>query len=78
MDPKALQDIFSILDSIVASWRLAQDVVKRKEEEAASLYKFKSKTHGDGLTDEQREEREFRQRFPSFEKVDCSLQNHLN
>ncbi|XP_022106838.1 midasin-like isoform X2 [Acanthaster planci] len=68
LEPKTLQGILSILDHIVVAWRQAEDAARRREAEEASLYKYKTKTHGDGLTDEEREDRDFRQSFPSFEK----------
>ncbi|XP_038059884.1 midasin-like [Patiria miniata] len=68
LGPDSLQAILTVLDSITVSWRQAEDAARRRQEEQASLYKYKAKTHGDGLTDEERDEREFRQSFPSFEK----------
>lgn len=34
-----------------------------------SLYRYRSKSHGKGLTEEEEEEKEFRRRFPLHEKV---------
>ena len=43
-----------------------------KQEQEESLYHFKTKEHGDDLTEEERDQRAIKDTFPSFTKV-CSL-----
>lgn len=53
----------------MSHYHQAEEAARQREDEEASLYKFKSRSHGDGMTDEQLEEKELRESFPSFEKV---------
>ncbi|XP_078617566.1 midasin-like [Branchiostoma floridae x Branchiostoma japonicum] len=64
-----LQQLRHILQSYVLRWQEGRELDKEKEQEEASLYKWKSKTHGDSLTEEQQEEREIRQQFPGYEEA---------
>ncbi|XP_035663677.1 midasin-like [Branchiostoma floridae] len=64
-----LQQLRHILQSYVLRWQEGREQDKEKEQEEASLYKWKSKTHGDSLTEEQQEEREIRQQFPGYEEA---------
>ncbi|CAH1229365.1 MDN1 [Branchiostoma lanceolatum] len=64
-----LQLLRHILQSYVLQWQEGREQDKEKEQEEASLYKWKSKTHGDSLTEEQQEEREIRQQFPGYEEA---------
>ncbi|XP_078699924.1 midasin-like [Branchiostoma floridae x Branchiostoma belcheri] len=64
-----LQLLRHILQAYVLRWQEGREQDKEKEQEEASLYKWKSKTHGDSLTEEQQEEREIRQQFPGYEEA---------
>ena len=49
----------------------SQQVEARKEREAReqSLYRYHTQTHGDGLNEDERDEKDIASRFPSFEHV---------
>ncbi|XP_070191391.1 midasin-like isoform X1 [Littorina saxatilis] len=55
-----------VLDLFVKAWQDQEDRRRQKEEEEASLYRFKDKQHGDERTEEEKEEEAFRKAFPSF------------
>ena len=61
-----LSHVFSLYAN---SWQATVDAKREKEMEKESLYKYKSQTHGTELTEEQLEEIEIRQTFPSFDQV---------
>lgn len=42
---------------------------REREQLEASLYRNRSRLHGSGLTEDEQEERDFRQQFPQFNKV---------
>ncbi|XP_070579649.1 LOW QUALITY PROTEIN: midasin-like [Ptychodera flava] len=67
-EEKTLELLKQLLDAVVTSWKEAEEEARRKEEEEAQLYKYRVKEHGDGLTEEEREEQEFRRSFPTFHK----------
>ena len=69
LNPATLDLLQGILGSFVSHYHQAEMAAKQREEEEASLYKYRSRSHGDGMTDEQLEEKELRESFPSFEKV---------
>ena len=54
------------------SWQTTLDEKREKAAEKESLYKYKSQIHGTELTEEQQEEIEIREAFPSFEEVSFS------
>ncbi|XP_072178223.1 midasin-like [Diadema setosum] len=68
LDPTTLDLLQGILGSLVSHYHQAEQAAMQREEEEASLYKYKTRRHGDGMTDEQKEERELREQFPSFDK----------
>ena len=51
------------------SWQQEEQKRREAEDEAASLYRFKSQVHGDERSEEERLEQEFRDTFPLFEQV---------
>lgn len=55
-------------DRIIRLWLMDQEKAKRADEEAHSLYR-RTDSAFDDLTDQEREEMEFRALFPSFEDV---------
>ena len=69
LDSNTVSWIHKSLASFVSAWHKAEEKAKQDEEEAASLYKFKARTHGDGMTDDEREEQEFLRSFPSYQQV---------
>nr|XP_054753628.1 midasin-like [Lytechinus pictus] len=68
LTPVTLDLLHGIMGSFVSHYHRAEEAARQREEEEASLYKYKSRSHGDGMTDEQMEEKELRESFPSFEK----------
>eukprot|EP00057_Strongylocentrotus_purpuratus_P015788 XP_011670262.1 PREDICTED: midasin [Strongylocentrotus purpuratus] len=68
LTPSTLDLLHGIMKSFVSHYHQAEEAARQREDEEASLYKFKSRSHGDGMTDEQLEEKELRESFPSFEK----------
>ena len=55
------------------SWDEEESRRRQKEKEEASLYRNRSRIHGDGLTEEEQEEQDFRRSFPRFHKVSSML-----
>ncbi|KAH0622150.1 hypothetical protein JD844_024188 [Phrynosoma platyrhinos] len=53
---------------IVNEWDEQEHRAQEEEERKNSLYKYRNKSHGSGLTEEEEEEREFRRTFPLHEK----------
>uniref|UniRef100_A0A8C5QIK7 Midasin n=1 Tax=Leptobrachium leishanense TaxID=445787 RepID=A0A8C5QIK7_9ANUR len=66
MDPKALDLFRHICQALVNEWDEQVKCAHEKEQQESSLYKYRSKSHGTGLTEDEEEEREFRKRFPLF------------
>uniref|UniRef100_UPI00398F5005 midasin isoform X2 n=1 Tax=Pristiophorus japonicus TaxID=55135 RepID=UPI00398F5005 len=66
LDQASLQLLRHICQAMVNAWDEQEERRRVKEEQEASLYRYKSKQHGSGLTEEEEEEREFRQNFPQY------------
>ncbi|XP_061756335.1 midasin isoform X2 [Nerophis ophidion] len=65
----AAQNTFRhICQVLVNEWDEMEKNQRNREQEEASLYRISSQTHGSGLTEDQLEERDFRQQFPQFDK----------
>uniref|UniRef100_A0A8B9G7C9 Midasin n=1 Tax=Amazona collaria TaxID=241587 RepID=A0A8B9G7C9_9PSIT len=69
MDQKSLQLFRHLCQAIVNEWDEQERCAQEQEAMKHSLYRYRSKSHGKGLTEEQEEEKEFRRRFPLHEKV---------
>ena len=69
LDAEAIALLSRVFSLYANSWQATIDAKKEKEVEKESLYKYKSQTHGTELTEEQLEEIEIRQTFPSFDQV---------
>ena len=69
LTPQLMYTLSKLLDQYVVAWQQQEERRKQKEEEEACLYRYKSEVHGDERKEEEKEEAEFRQNFPSFEKV---------
>ena len=67
--------VMRILDHFASSWSAQEDRRRMKEAEESALYKYKEQTHGDERSDQEREEEEFRQAYPTFEKVSPCSEN---
>ncbi|XP_077869169.1 midasin [Saccoglossus kowalevskii] len=68
LDKQTLELLTQLLGTLVESWKQTEELARLKEEEDAQLFKYKSKLHGDGLTEEEREEKEFKKSYPTFHK----------
>uniref|UniRef100_A0A8B9G947 Midasin n=1 Tax=Amazona collaria TaxID=241587 RepID=A0A8B9G947_9PSIT len=68
MDQKSLQLFRHLCQAIVNEWDEQERCAQEQEAMKHSLYRYRSKSHGKGLTEEQEEEKEFRRRFPLHEK----------
>ncbi|XP_061225769.1 midasin isoform X3 [Neopsephotus bourkii] len=68
MDQKSLQLFRHLCQAIVNEWDEQERRAQEREAMEHSLYRYKSKSHGKGLTEEEEEEKEFRRRFPLHEK----------
>ena len=67
--PDLFMTLTHILDLFVKAWQEQEERRRQKEEEEAALYRFKDRSHGDGRTEEEKEEDAFREAFPSFRDV---------
>ena len=61
-----LSDLFH---QYVTVWHKAEQRRREKDEEQANLYKYKDKVHGDTLTEDERNQKEIEEAFPTFEQV---------
>ncbi|MEE6475824.1 hypothetical protein FKM82_010868 [Ascaphus truei] len=79
LDEKSLEIFRHICQSIINEWDEQEQCAREREKQESSLYKYRSKSHGTGLTEDQEEEKEFRKRFPLYEKdfVDITTQPSL-
>ncbi|KAL4232858.1 AAA ATPase midasin [Mactra antiquata] len=66
MTPDLLITFTKILETYVSSWQQAEEEKKLREEQEASLYRYKSQTHGDERSEEEQLEAEFKQYYPEF------------
>ena len=69
LDSATITWIQQTLDGFVSAWQQAEEKARKDDEEKASLYKFKPIVHGDGMTDDEREEIEFVKSYPSYQQV---------
>ncbi|XP_067882619.1 midasin [Heterodontus francisci] len=67
LDQASLQLFRHICQAMVNAWDEQEEYRRVKAEQEASLYKYKSKQHGSGLSEEE-EEKEFRWHFPQYTK----------
>lgn len=61
--------VLACVQALVNEWDEQERRAREKEQQEASLYRSRSKTHGGGLSEEQQEERDFRRSFPTYYKV---------
>ncbi|XP_034006274.1 midasin isoform X1 [Trematomus bernacchii] len=57
-----------ICQALVNEWDEQERLKREKEQMEASLYRNRSRLHGSGLTEDEQEERDFKQQFPQFNK----------
>ena len=73
LDTDTVYTLSRLFHLYVGAWRRAEREREERERERESLYRYKSQAHGDGLTEEEREERDMRENFPTFEQVRASF-----
>ena len=57
----------TILAIFLDKWRIFKEQEKKREEEEGSLFKFKNKTHGSSLTEDEENRKAVSKAFPSFD-----------
>uniref|UniRef100_A0A8W8MR76 Midasin n=1 Tax=Magallana gigas TaxID=29159 RepID=A0A8W8MR76_MAGGI len=67
LNHETLKSLNQILGRFVLSWRQQEELRSQKEAED-SLYKYRTKVHGDERDNDAIEEDEFRETFPSFQQ----------
>jgi len=69
VDSAATCVLSSLFHQYVKVWWKAEQRRREKEEEESNLYKYKDRTHGESMTEEERNQLEMEQRFPTFDQV---------
>ena len=69
LDGSTLEVLSQLFQLYVTSWHKAEEERRQKEQEEESLYRYKARSHGDDLTEEQKDKIEKKKAFPSFEQV---------
>ena len=69
LDSQSVALLLHVFSLYANSWQAAEDAKRVREAEKESLFKYKSQSHGIDLTEDEQEEIEIRQTFPSFEQV---------
>jgi hemerythrin superfamily protein len=64
-----LSQLRSIFDRYSNLWHEMEQCRLQREIEEKSLYRYRTETFGDSLTEEQRDENQIKSRFPSFYDV---------
>jgi membrane protein involved in colicin uptake len=67
MTPACLHILTDLLTLSATTWQQQEAEARRRDEEKSSLYRYKS--HGEELKEEERDEVERRQMFPTYEQV---------
>ncbi|KAK3879278.1 hypothetical protein Pcinc_016138 [Petrolisthes cinctipes] len=68
LDKSAVQMVSQLLDEVASQWRQQEEEKTLREQEKESLYKYKSRTLAESQTEDEIQEAEFLQAFPSFDK----------
>jgi len=61
------QAVTSILAIFLDKWRIFKEQEREREEEEGSLFKFRDKTHGSSLSEDEENKRALSQAFPTFD-----------
>jgi len=59
----------NIFQHFIQMWRQQEEARKEREAREQSLYRYHTQTCGDGLNEDERDEKDIASRFPSFEQV---------
>ncbi|XP_074625737.1 midasin-like [Acropora palmata] len=80
LDQKTHQALNSILVIFLDKWRIYQEQERQREEEEGSLFKYKDRSHGSNISEEEENELAVRRAFPSFDSEfkDIMVQDDLN
>lgn len=63
----------AIFQHFIQLWSRQEEARKEREAREQSLYQYHTKTFGDGLNEDERDEKDIASRFPSFEHVSNSV-----
>ena len=61
------QAVASILAIFLEKWKIFKEQERQREEEEGSLFKFRNKTHGSSLTEDEENKIALSQAFPTFD-----------
>ena len=80
LDQKTHQALNSILVIFLDKWRIYQEQERQREEEEGRLFKYKDRSHGSNMSEEEENELAVRRAFPSFDSEfkDVMVQDDLN
>ncbi|XP_015771488.1 PREDICTED: midasin-like [Acropora digitifera] len=80
LDQKTHQALNSILVIFLDKWRIYQEQERQREEEEGSLFKYKDRSHGSNMSEEEENELAVHRVFPSFDSEfkDIMVQDDLN
>ena len=67
VDSKMYQAVASILAVFLEKWKVFKEREKEREEEEGSLFKFRNKSHGSSLTEDEENKIALSQAFPTFD-----------
>ena len=67
LDGKLYRAVVTILEIFLDKWKIFKEEERQREEEEGSLFKFKNKTHGVGLSEEEENKAGVSKAFPSFD-----------
>ena len=63
----------AVFKHFVELWSQHEEARKEREASEQSLYRYRTQTCGDGLNEDERNEKDITTRFPSFEQVSYSM-----
>ncbi len=63
---ETLEQIFTLY---LSTWQQVESVKRDREARETSLYQYQSQSHGDELTEEERDDIDRQQHFPAFDQV---------
>ena len=68
VDVKIRRALNSILKVFLEKWRIFKEKEKEREDEEGSLFKFKNKSHGPSLSEDEENKQAVSKAFPSFDR----------
>lgn len=67
LDSKMYQAVASILAIFLDKWKIFKEQEREREEEDGSLFKFRNKSHGSSLTEDEENKMALSKAFPTFD-----------